>query len=93
MRGAQVERALRNLFRLRIRLGMLDPPTEVPYYSLHYNTTELQLTLLPPLDEAASWSHFPFRGAGSRPATGAGPVLELRVPQAAHARVLEVTLA
>eukprot|EP01047_Picozoa_sp_COSAG01_P047564 COSAG01_NODE_4556_length_4925_cov_2.993369_3_plen_84_part_00 len=42
MHGAQVERALRNLFRLRIRLGMLDPPTEVPYYSLHYNTTELQ---------------------------------------------------
>ena len=38
----EVERALRNLFRLRIRLGMLDPPTDVPYYDVRYNATELQ---------------------------------------------------
>lgn len=39
---AEVERALRNLFRLRIRLGMLDPPLSVPYYKVRYNDTELQ---------------------------------------------------
>ena len=39
---AEVERALRNLFRLRIRLGMLDPPASVPYYNVRYNDTELQ---------------------------------------------------
>ena len=38
----EVERALRNLFRLRIRLGMLDPPARVPYNQLRYNQTELQ---------------------------------------------------
>jgi hypothetical protein len=37
-----VERALRNLFRLRIRLGMLDPPSMVPYYDVRYNDTELE---------------------------------------------------
>ena len=39
---SEVERALRNLFRLRIRLGMLDPPASVPYYGVRYNDTELQ---------------------------------------------------
>lgn len=39
--NAEVERALRNLFRVRIRLGMLDPPTQVPYNEVRYNATEL----------------------------------------------------
>jgi len=38
---AAVARAFRNLFRLRIRLGMLDPPTHVSYNALRYNATEL----------------------------------------------------
>ena len=38
---AEVARAFRNLFRLRIRLGMLDPPTSVSYNALRYNATEL----------------------------------------------------
>ena len=37
----EVARAFRNLFRLRIRLGMLDPPTSVSYNALRYNATEL----------------------------------------------------
>ena len=39
--SSEVERALRNLFRLRIRLGMLDPPTAVPFNEIRYNQTEL----------------------------------------------------
>lgn len=37
----EVARAFRNLFRLRIRLGLLDPPTSVTYNHLRYNATEL----------------------------------------------------
>ena len=38
-----VATAFRRLFRLRIKLGMLDPPTEVPYNEIGpYNATELQ---------------------------------------------------
>ena len=40
--AAAVATAFTRLFRLRIRLGMLDPPTMVPYNQLHYNTTELE---------------------------------------------------
>ena len=40
--AAAVANAFKRLFRLRIRLGMLDPPTSVPYNKLRYNATELE---------------------------------------------------
>jgi hypothetical protein len=46
-----------------------------------------------PLAAADAWSHFPFRGAGAAPPHKAGPVLELRVPAAAHARAVEITVS
>jgi hypothetical protein len=42
--------------------------------------------------EAVRQWDFPFGGSGSRPAAGAGPVLELALPSAAHARLVEVTI-
>ena len=39
--AAAVATALRRLYRVRIRLGMLDPPTSMGYYALRYNATEL----------------------------------------------------
>jgi beta-glucosidase len=37
----EVDQAFRRLFRARIRLGMLDPPTAVSYNNIFYNSTQL----------------------------------------------------
>ena len=37
----KLDQAFRRLFRARIRLGMLDPPTTVSYNNIFYNSTQL----------------------------------------------------
>ena len=39
--ATEVDQAFRRLFRARIRLGMLDPPTTVAYNNILYNDTQL----------------------------------------------------
>eukprot|EP00945_MAST-04E_sp_MAST-4E-sp1_P005245 g5245.t1 len=39
--ATEVDQAFRRLFRARIRLGMLDPPTTVAYNNIFYNGTQL----------------------------------------------------
>ena len=51
------------------------------------------LVHLAPLSaEQTSTAHFPFGGAGAHPPQHAGHVAELRLPSAAHARTLSVTI-
>lgn len=48
---------------------------------------------LAPLSQADTAHHyFPFGGAGSHPPANAGHVAELKLPSAAHARTLSVTI-
>ena len=55
---------------------------------------ETTVTHLAPLSASeTALHHFPFGGAGAHPPVNAGHVAELRLPSAAHARSLEVTIA
>ena len=47
---------------------------------------------LAPLSEADTAHYFPFGGSGSHPPVNAGHVAELKLPSAAHARSLSLTI-
>ena len=49
-----------------------------------------RLVHLAPLPQAEAEGFFPFGGKGARPAPGAGYVVELALPSAATARVVEI---
>ena len=54
---------------------------------------EAEILHLPPLSEEETAHHyFPFGGAGARPPADAGHVAELRLPSAARARSLSLTI-
>jgi beta-glucosidase len=40
--AAKISTSFRRLFRIRMRLGMLDPPTLNPFNTIEYNSTELR---------------------------------------------------
>ena len=54
---------------------------------------EMILHLAPLSQVDTAYHYFPFGGAGSRPPAEAGHVAELRLPSAAHARSLWLTIA
>ena len=94
--AAKVAQALRRLLRVRIRLGMLDPPSDVAYnhinasvlqsaahLSLARRTARASMTLLKNDDSA-----LPLSPAALRRPAGATPALALIGPQAMMAGLL-----